>query len=146
MGESGARRRIGDADEVLARRALNLPAGEMSLALQRLIAVGTVKLEFRCSHKLCLPKRNSRGNSMSILSDILFNAGMRLIQWVNESNHEMKPEPQREEAISYETNVSPSFDACGKNTGSWEPRKAPDRHSWIAINGIPPFPVPQWPH
>ena len=52
VGEAGARRRIGDADEVLAGRALNLPAGVMGFALQRLIAVGTVELEFRCGHRL----------------------------------------------------------------------------------------------
>ena len=51
MGEPGARRRIGNADEVLAGRALNLPAGELRFALQRLVAVRTVELEFICSHR-----------------------------------------------------------------------------------------------
>ena len=50
VGEAGARRRIGNADEMLAGRALNLPAGMAGIALQRLVAVGTVEFEFvRCS-------------------------------------------------------------------------------------------------
>jgi hypothetical protein len=52
VGEAGARRRIGDADEMVARRALNLPAGKLRLALQRLIAVGTVEFEFICVHNV----------------------------------------------------------------------------------------------
>ena len=52
VGETGARWRIGDADEDLTGRALNLPAGKLRLALQRLIAVGTVKFEFAGVHKL----------------------------------------------------------------------------------------------
>ena len=43
---------IGDADEVLAGGALNLAAGELSFALQWLIAVGTIELEFACAHGL----------------------------------------------------------------------------------------------
>ena len=34
LGETGARRRIGNADEMIAGRALDLPAGELRLALQ----------------------------------------------------------------------------------------------------------------
>ena len=52
MGEAGASRWIGNADQNLAGRALNLPAGKLRLALQRLIAVGTVKFEFVGVHKL----------------------------------------------------------------------------------------------
>ena len=48
------RRRIRDADEMVARRALDLPAGELGLALQRLVAVGTVEFEFVRVHKLLL--------------------------------------------------------------------------------------------
>jgi hypothetical protein len=52
MRETGALRRIGDADEMLAGRALNLPAGVAQVALQRLITVGTVEFEFVRVHRL----------------------------------------------------------------------------------------------
>jgi hypothetical protein len=52
VGEPGSARRVGDADEMLAGWALNLPAGVARVALQGLIAVGTVKLEFGCAHSL----------------------------------------------------------------------------------------------
>jgi hypothetical protein len=52
MSETGARWRIGNADEMLAGRALDLPTGELRLALQRLIAVGTVEFKFVRAHKL----------------------------------------------------------------------------------------------
>ena len=52
MGKARTSRRIGNADQVLAGRALNLAARELRLALQWLIAVGTVKLEFACAHNL----------------------------------------------------------------------------------------------
>jgi hypothetical protein len=52
MREAGARGRIGNADEMLAGRTLNLPTGELGFALQRLIAVGTIEFEFVCAHKL----------------------------------------------------------------------------------------------
>ena len=52
MREAGARRRIGDADKDIARRTLDLPAGELRFALQRLVAVGTIKFEFVGVHKL----------------------------------------------------------------------------------------------
>lgn len=51
-GEAHTRRRVRDADEVLAGRALNLPLGELRLALQRLITMGTVELEFVVVHRL----------------------------------------------------------------------------------------------
>ena len=44
--EPHARWRVRDADEVLARRALNLPAGKLGFTLERLIAVGTEEFEF----------------------------------------------------------------------------------------------------
>ena len=47
MGEASAGRRIGNADEMLAGRALNLPSGMARVALQRLVAVGTIEFEFR---------------------------------------------------------------------------------------------------
>jgi hypothetical protein len=52
MGESRARRRVGNADKVVAGRALNLPSGELRFAFQRLVAVRTIKLEFIGVHKL----------------------------------------------------------------------------------------------
>ena len=51
MSETGARRRIGNADEMLARGTLNLPTGELRFAFQRLVAMRAVKLEFVCVHK-----------------------------------------------------------------------------------------------
>ena len=52
VGETRASGRIGNADEVVAGRTLDLPAGELRLALQRLVAVGTIKFEFVGVHKL----------------------------------------------------------------------------------------------
>jgi hypothetical protein len=52
VGETGARRRIGNPDEVVAGRTLELPAGMAGVALQRLIAVGTVEFEFGGVHRL----------------------------------------------------------------------------------------------
>jgi hypothetical protein len=52
VGESGACGRIGDADEMLAGRALNLTTGELRFALQRLVAVGAIKFEFVRVHNL----------------------------------------------------------------------------------------------
>ena len=64
MGEAGARRRIGDEDEVLACRALNLPAGVARVALQRLITVGTVEFKFGVAHSLHLFMRKLAAKSM----------------------------------------------------------------------------------
>ena len=44
--ETSTRRRVGDADQMIAGGTLNLPAGVARIALQRLIAVGTIKFEF----------------------------------------------------------------------------------------------------
>jgi hypothetical protein len=52
LREAGAGWRIGDADEDIAGRALDLPTGELRLALQRLIAVGTIEFKFVGVHKL----------------------------------------------------------------------------------------------
>jgi hypothetical protein len=52
VGEASARRRIGDADEMIAGRTLDLSAGMARVALQRLIAMGTVEFEFVRAHKL----------------------------------------------------------------------------------------------
>jgi len=59
-----ARRWIGDADEVLAGRALNLPPGELSFALQGLVAVGAVEFECVGIHGLHPHKRRTRLESM----------------------------------------------------------------------------------
>ena len=79
VGEPGPGGRIGNVDEMLAAGTLNLPAGEMRFALDRLVAVRTVKLEFGCVHRFYLHKRKSRGESMSKLFSILFTDGLRLI-------------------------------------------------------------------
>lgn len=52
MGETSSRRGIGNADKMLAGRTLDLSAGELSLALQRLITVGTIEFEIGCAHNL----------------------------------------------------------------------------------------------
>jgi hypothetical protein len=70
MGKSHSRRRIGNADQVLARRALNLAARELRLALQGLIAVGTVEFEFIRAHGLWLNKRILWGKSIEPTSQI----------------------------------------------------------------------------
>lgn len=59
-----AGRRIGDAYQMLARRALNLPARKLRLALQWLVAVGTIEFEFARAHGLCLHKRSLPGKSI----------------------------------------------------------------------------------
>ena len=81
MGEAGARRWIGDADEVLAGRTLNLPAGELGFALQRLIAVGTVELEFIGDHRsYLLPTEAQKPPKWYIGNiSILFADELRLI-------------------------------------------------------------------
>jgi hypothetical protein len=65
LGKSHARRRIGDADQMLAARTLNLPAGILGFAFQRLITVGTVEFEFVRAHGLCWNKGNLPAESMS---------------------------------------------------------------------------------
>jgi hypothetical protein len=60
MGETGTRWRTGDADEMLAGGTLNLPPSVAGIALQRLVAVGTVEFEFVRVHKL-LPHHAQTG-------------------------------------------------------------------------------------
>src|SRR3954462_5913566 len=72
LRESHARRRIGNADQVLAGRALDLPAGKLRFALQRLIAVGTIEFEFIGAHSLYLYKRKRRRKGISKIFSILF--------------------------------------------------------------------------
>ena len=64
MGEAGARRWIGNADEMVASRALNLPTRVARVALQRLIAVGTIEFEFGLAHSLHLFMRKRCAESM----------------------------------------------------------------------------------
>ena len=64
LGEAHAGGRVGDADEMLAGRALNLASGELRLALQRLMAVGTIEFEFVGVHGLCPRKRKRGGKSI----------------------------------------------------------------------------------
>ncbi len=61
MSEAGARRRIGDADEVLATGTLDLASGELGFALQWLVAVGAVEFEFVRVHKFQPLHAQSRG-------------------------------------------------------------------------------------
>ena len=65
MGEAGARRRIGNADQMIASRALNLPAGVAGIAFQRLIAMRTVKFEFTRIHNPLLHMRKIAAGSIS---------------------------------------------------------------------------------
>ena len=64
MGEAGARRRIGNANEMVAFRALNLPARMAGIALQRLVTVETVEFEFGVAHSLHLFMRKRTSKSM----------------------------------------------------------------------------------
>jgi len=50
--EAHAGRRIGNADEVLAPRALNLAPGKLRFAFQGLIAMGAIEFEFIRFHSL----------------------------------------------------------------------------------------------
>jgi hypothetical protein len=52
VGESCARRRIGDADEMLAGRALDLASRMARVARERLITMRTVEFKFGRVHKL----------------------------------------------------------------------------------------------
>jgi hypothetical protein len=61
VGETGACRRIGNADEHVAGGTLNLPTGELRFALQRLITVGTIEFEFVCVHGLHLHHAQTGG-------------------------------------------------------------------------------------
>lgn len=78
VGETHAGGRIGDANEMLAAGTLDLPPGMARFALQRLITVGTVKLEFSCAHRFYLHKRKNRDKSISKYFSILFFSQLRL--------------------------------------------------------------------
>jgi hypothetical protein len=64
MGEAGAGGRIWNADEMVASRALNLPARIEGIALQRLVAMGTIEFEFGVAHSLQLFMRKPTAKSM----------------------------------------------------------------------------------
>jgi len=49
-GETAARRRIGNIDEVITRRALNLAARELHFTFEVLFAMRALKFEFAGSH------------------------------------------------------------------------------------------------
>jgi hypothetical protein len=77
--ETHARRRVWDANQVIASRTLNLPPGKLGLALQGLVAVGTIEFEFIGVHGFCGRKRNLAGNGMPKLFPILFTDKIRLV-------------------------------------------------------------------
>ena len=64
MGDAAARRRVGNANEKVASRALNLPPGESRLPPERLVAVRALELEFRVAHSLHLFLRKCFPESM----------------------------------------------------------------------------------
>ena len=77
--EPHASRGIGGADEMLAGRSLDLAAGELRIALQRLVAVRSVEFEFGCAHGLQLFMRKTRLKSFCIIH-ILFLPKNRMVQ------------------------------------------------------------------
>ena len=79
LGEAHARWGIGNANQYLARRADDLPSGELCLALQGLVAVGAVEFEFVCVHSLYPHKRISGRESMFLFWHILFGFKLRLL-------------------------------------------------------------------
>ena len=52
MGEPHACGRVGNADQVVARRAFDLAAGISRIAFQGLVAMSAVELEFGCVYRL----------------------------------------------------------------------------------------------
>lgn len=75
--ETRARGRIRDANQVFAGGALNLPARVAGVALQRLVAVGTIEFEFLCVHKLDLYMRKPDAKSRE-KNCLLFLRSLRL--------------------------------------------------------------------
>ena len=68
-GETAARRRVGNIDEVITRWTLNLPAGELHLTFQVLLAMRALKFKFARSHnsEWMLTERNQwRQNEMAM--------------------------------------------------------------------------------
>ena len=64
VGEAGAWWWSGYSDNMLAARTLNLAAGKAGGALQRLVAVRTVELEFGGAHSLHTVMRKSGAKNM----------------------------------------------------------------------------------
>jgi hypothetical protein len=60
MGESRARRRIWNADQMVAAGTLNLTSTVAGIATQRLIAVRTIEFEFVGAHGLHLHHAQTR--------------------------------------------------------------------------------------
>lgn len=78
VGETGVRRWAGNADEMLAGRALNLPAGVARVALQGLVAVVAIELEFRRAHRLHLDNAQTGRKKYIEEIFILFVRQMRM--------------------------------------------------------------------
>jgi hypothetical protein len=78
VGEPHARRRIGNTNQVMTGRALDLPTCMMCLALQGLVTMVAVELEFVGVHKL-LPD-HAQKSSQKYMEDlfILFDRQMRM--------------------------------------------------------------------
>jgi hypothetical protein len=78
VGETGARRRIWNANEVVAGRAFNLATSVTRVAFQRLIAVGTIEFEFVCVHSL--HRHHAQTGRKKYINDlfILFVRRMRM--------------------------------------------------------------------
>jgi hypothetical protein len=66
MGEASAGGRIGNANEMLAGGALDLASGELRFALQRLVAVRTIKFKFIGAHKFLHPQSAPKGHEKYI--------------------------------------------------------------------------------
>jgi hypothetical protein len=79
VSKSHAGRWIGDADEVLAGRTLNLAAGKLRFALQWLVAMRAVKFEFVCVHNLLPISAQNPGKKYIKTFPILFADKSRLI-------------------------------------------------------------------
>ena len=99
LGEAAARRRIGNANEMVASRALNLPPGEARLALERLVAVRAVEFEFGVAHKFFTSSCANASPKVCRNTDILLTAGWRMYGQTTESERIMSPDQQREEAL-----------------------------------------------
>jgi hypothetical protein len=95
MGEPCPLRWVGNANEMLTRRALNLPTGVTRVAFQWLVTVRTVEFELGCAHYLHSTMRDQPAKSISIFSIfILFPKGMR-------KSHSAMPSAQEREAALF---------------------------------------------
>ena len=78
MGETNPGRRAGNANQMLARRTLNLTPCVARVALQRLIAVRTVEFEFGVVHGLHLIHAQSNPQKSEEKFCILFLLQLRM--------------------------------------------------------------------